>query len=88
MSRSAQQIQDWMTNRLCHLMGVTPQAIDPHEPLRRYGLDSVTLVAFIADLEEWLGYRFRSNPLTDDSTLATLAAFLAKQTSADDGVTE
>ena len=88
MSRSAQQIQDWMTNRLSHLLEVTPQEIDPHEPIRRYGLDSVTLVAFIADLEEWLGYRFRSNPLTEDSTLETLAAFLAKETSADAGVTE
>jgi acyl carrier protein len=84
VSRSAQQIQDWMTNRLCHLLGVTPQEIDPHEPIRRYGLDSVTLVAFIADLEEWLGYRFHSNPLTDDSTLETLAAFLAEQTAKDD----
>lgn len=88
MSRSAQQIQDWMTNRLSQLLGATPREIDPHEPIRRYGLDSVTLVAFISDLEEWLGYRFHSNPLTEDSTLETLAAFLAKQTSADDGATE
>lgn len=77
-----------MMNRLCQLMEVPPQEIDPREPIRRYGIDSVTLVAFIADLEEWLGYRFSSNPLTEDSTLETLATFLAKQTSADGGVTQ
>ncbi|HTU19554.1 MAG TPA: acyl carrier protein [Gemmataceae bacterium] len=80
MSRSPQQIQDWMIDRLSYLLGVAPQEIDPREPIRRYGLDSVALVAFIADLEEWLNYRFHSNPLNDDSTLETLAAFLAEQT--------
>lgn len=87
VSRSAQQIQDWMIDRLSQLLDVEPREIDPQEPIRRYGLDSVALVAFIADLEEWLGYRFDSNPLTDDSTLETLAAFLAEQTAKDNQVT-
>jgi myxalamid-type polyketide synthase MxaB len=80
VSRSPQQIQDWMIDRLSQLLDVAPQEIDPREPIRRYGPDSVALVAFIADLEEWLDYRFSSNPLTDDSTLERLAAFLAEQT--------
>jgi acyl carrier protein len=83
VSRSAQEIQDWMAARLSRLTGVTPSEIDPHEPVPRYGLDSVALVAFVADLEDWLGYHFGANPLNDHPTLAALAAFLAAQTAAD-----
>ncbi|HYT88768.1 MAG TPA: acyl carrier protein [Gemmataceae bacterium] len=80
MSRSAEEIQDWMTARLSRLAGLRPEDLGPHEPLRHCGLDSVALVAFVADLEAWLGYRFRSNPLDDHPTLAALATFLAEET--------
>jgi acyl carrier protein len=80
VSRSAREIQEWMTDRLSRLTGVAPQEMDPREPMRRYGLDSVALVAFATDLEEWLGYRFRSNPLDDHPTMEALAAFLAVET--------
>jgi acyl carrier protein len=79
VSRSAREIQEWMIDRLGRLTGVPPQELDPHEPIRRYGLDSVALVAFVTDLEEWVGYRFDSNPLDDHPTVAGLAAFLADE---------
>jgi acyl carrier protein len=80
VSRSAREIQEWMADRLSRLTGVAPQEMDPREPIRRYGLDSVALVAFAMDLEEWLGYRFRGNPLDDHPTMEALAAFLAEET--------
>jgi acyl carrier protein len=86
VSRSAQQIQDWMLDRLGRLIRVAPGEIDPREPIRRYGLDSVALVTFITDLETWLGYRFDGNPLDaldDYPTLEALAAFLVEQAAGD-----
>ena len=80
MSRSAQEIQDWMIGRLSRLTGVPAQEIAPAEPVRRYGLDSVALVSFASELEEWLGYRFRENPFDEHPTTASLAAFLAAET--------
>ena len=80
MSRSAQEIREWMIDRLSRLTGVPAQELDPREPVRRYGLDSVALVAFATDLEEWLGYRFTSNPLDDHPTVDALAEFLARET--------
>jgi acyl carrier protein len=83
VSRSAEEIQTWLAERLSRLTGLSPAEIDAHEPVARYGLDSVALVAFVADLEDWLGYHFGANPLNDHPTLAALAAFLAAQTAAD-----
>ncbi len=79
MTPSAQEIQDWLRDRLSRLTDVAPEAIDPAEPMLRYGLDSVAVVALVTDLESWLGYRFRENPLPDHPTIAALAHFLAEQ---------
>jgi acyl carrier protein len=87
MSRSAQEIQDWIIDRVSRLTGVAPPEIDPHAPVLRYGLDSVALVALTTDLEAWLGYRFRANPLEEHPTVEALAQFLAKQTRDERGST-
>ncbi|HXG11384.1 MAG TPA: acyl carrier protein [Gemmataceae bacterium] len=79
MSRSAQEIADWMVNRVSALTGLPPEAVSVSEPLLRYGLDSVALVALTTDLEAWLGYRFRENPLEEHPTIEALARFLAEQ---------
>jgi acyl carrier protein len=79
MTRSAPEIRDWLVQRISGLTGLDPAELDVHEPLLRYGLDSVHLVVLAADLEEWLGVRFRENPLNDHPTIAALAQFLAEQ---------
>jgi acyl carrier protein len=79
MTRSAQEIQDWLVARVSSLTGVAPAEIDVSESLLRYGLDSVAVVALAADLEAWLGYRFRENPFEEHPTIASLAQFLAEQ---------
>jgi phthiocerol/phenolphthiocerol synthesis type-I polyketide synthase D len=79
MSRSAQEITDWLVARVSDLTGLPPEEIDVQAPLSRSGLDSVAVVALASDLETWLGYRFHANPLEDHPTIASLASFLAEQ---------
>jgi acyl carrier protein len=78
MNRSAQEIRDWIAVRLSRVLNQPQDQIDVHLPLIRFGLDSVATVALISDLETWLGFRFRSNPLTDQPTIASLAEYLAQ----------
>ena len=79
MTRSAEEIQDWLVARVSGLTGLRPEEIDADEPLLRSGLDSVAVAALAADLEVWLGYRFRQNHLGEHPTIASLARFLAEQ---------
>jgi acyl carrier protein len=79
MTPTAQEIQDWMVARVANLAGVAPEEIDVRAPLSRHGLDSVALVVLAADLEKWLGYRFRENPLESHPTIESLAQFLGGQ---------
>jgi acyl carrier protein len=80
MTRSAEEIRDWIVERVSALTEVPPEEIDVRQSVLRYGLDSVALVRLASDLETWLGYRFRENPLEAHPTIEALARFLAEQT--------
>jgi acyl carrier protein len=84
VSRTANEISNWLVERVGALTGVPADEVDPAAPLARHGIDSVAAITLIADLEKWLGYRFRDNPLDRYPTIAALSRFLAEQT-ADDG---
>jgi phthiocerol/phenolphthiocerol synthesis type-I polyketide synthase D len=77
MTPSARDIEDWLVARVSAATGLPPAEVGVDEPVVRFGLDSVAVVTLAADLEKWLGYRFRANPLDDHPTIADLARFLA-----------
>lgn len=76
---SEDAIRDWIVARVGHLTGVPPGEVDVRAPLTRHGLDSVALIALAADLEKWLGYRFRHNPVDASTTIESLARLLAAE---------
>ena len=76
---TAESIQAWIVARVAHLTGVPPAEIDVAAPLTRHGLDSVALIALASDLEKWLGYRFRENPVDAATTIGSLSVFLAER---------
>jgi acyl carrier protein len=80
VSRSTQEIQDWMLDRLSRLTGTPRADIDPGKPIQNYGLDSVAQVVFVTELETWLGYRFQGHAMNTLTTVEMLAAHLAKET--------
>src|SRR5262249_31693485 len=79
MTPSIEEIRDWLVARVSALADVAPGGVDVRAPFTRYGLDSVALIALSADLEKWLGYRFREDPLDAHPTIEALARFLAEQ---------
>jgi acyl carrier protein len=76
VTRTADEIRDWLVARVSLLTGVPPAEVDPAAPLTRHGLDSVALISLTAEFEKWLGYRFRENPLDRYPTIDALAQFL------------
>jgi acyl carrier protein len=80
VTRTADEIRDWLVTRVAAITGLPPADVDPDAPLTRHGLDSVTLIALIGEFEGWLGYRFRENPLDLYPTITALAGFLAGPT--------
>ena len=77
MTPTAVEIQAWLIERISGMTALPAAEVDAQAPFTRYGLDSVATILLAADLEKWLGYRFRENPLGDYPTIESLAAFLA-----------
>jgi acyl carrier protein len=76
-ARSAEEIRDWIVVRLARLLEGQPHEIDPTERLDRYGLDSVQLILFVTDLEQWSGQTFTENPLNEHPSIERLSQYLA-----------
>ena len=72
---AAADIERWLIERLAAELKLPPERIDRDQPIAAYGVDSMQVVALLAQLEDWLGFRFSSNPLDDHPTIAALSAF-------------
>jgi acyl carrier protein len=77
--RSADEIRRWIVERLSAELGIDRADIRADEPLIDAGLDSMDFVGLVVDLENWLGCRFKDNPLIDYPSADALAEYLAGQ---------
>ncbi|MFB8105077.1 acyl carrier protein [Streptomyces sp. NPDC056007] len=75
------QLQEWLTDRVAEYLPEVTEPVDPHRELGEYGLDSIAVVAFAADVEERLGTVVDPTAIWDYPTIAKLAGFLAAQQS-------
>ena len=76
---AAEAVQQWLVARVSELTGIPPNEVDVGAPIERAGLDSIQMLRMTADLEDWLGFRFRGDPLDEFPTIAALARFVAAQ---------
>ena len=74
---SADEIQKWLIAQLAQELEIPPDRIRIDRPILSYGIDSMQLVTIIAKLEDWLGWRFSSNPVEDHPTIQGLSQFVA-----------
>jgi len=76
---TAAAIEQWLVEHLAEELKLPAERIDRDQPIAAYGIDSMQVVALLAQLEDWLGFRFSSNPLDDHPTVAELARFAETQ---------
>ncbi|CAL9654007.1 acyl carrier protein [Streptomyces sp. enrichment culture] len=71
-----EELENWLIARVGEYVPDLEEAVDPHQELGEYGLDSVAVVAFTADVEDWLGVQVEPTAVWDHPTIAQLAKFL------------
>lgn len=77
-SRSAQEIQDWITAKLAAELQTEPGAIDINQPFTGFGVDSIAIFTLTGDLAEWLGHDLRATLLWEYPNIAALSQHLAQ----------
>ena len=71
------ELQQWLSEYLSTQLTVPADEIDPAEPMTEYGLDSITAIALIADVERHLGIDLDPDALWEYPTLASFTTLLA-----------
>jgi acyl-CoA synthetase (AMP-forming)/AMP-acid ligase II/aryl carrier-like protein len=79
-TRTEEAVLGWLRTRLARACGVPEEEIARDEPLARYAVDSVSLVALGRELERWLGRPVSLEVLFEAPTLMALARRLAEPT--------
>ena len=77
VARSAEAILVFIVQRIAERLNVAPSALDPHQPISRFGLGSKDAVVLIGELGEWLGRALPATLPWEHPTAAALAAHLA-----------
>src|SRR5271166_1401158 len=77
--KSAEEIRAWILSQVAAELGIDAAEISVHEPLTRYGMDSMTAVVLTGDLEHWLGRAIPPDLLGHLVTIESLAQHLAAE---------
>ncbi|WP_218081133.1 acyl carrier protein [Anthocerotibacter panamensis] len=72
-NRTVQEVEDWLLIHLAERLELTPDEIDPTEPLANYGLTSAQGLAILGRLEKWLGHRLSPTLLWNYPTVQALS---------------
>lgn len=70
-------LRDWIVRWLIERGGVDPAAIDSERPFDSYGLDSLTAIRLIADLEDGWGVELTPMVAWEHPTIAALGRLIA-----------
>jgi len=71
-----EDIESFVSRRLCTQLGISPGEIDLGQPFSALGLDSERALSFLGELETWLGRRLSPTLFWNYPTVAALAKHL------------
>ena len=77
--RTVAHLEEWLTANIARELELDPDKIDVHQPLSRYGLDSLASVGLSGELEVWQGRELPPDLLTSFPTIEDIARFLADE---------
>jgi polyketide synthase 13 len=80
-THTKEEIEEWIVNWLSSELDLAPDKIDPDQAFVDIGVGSRQAVFLSGELEDWLETTIDASLAWDHPTIASLADFLAKQSS-------
>jgi acyl carrier protein len=75
----AAELQTLLVAELARRIEVEPEAIDPRQPLERYGVDSLNAIKLAVELEARIGFKLPTTLLWDYPSIEGIANYLAAE---------
>lgn len=76
---SLADIQMWLTEQLAKRIKISLNQVRPDQSFVDIGIDSITAVRLVGEIEDWLQIELEPTLLYEYSTVNTLSAYLARQ---------
>ena len=76
---SPEELEAWLRTRFARRLRMEPEQLERHEPLTRYGLDSLAAVEFSHEVEKGLGLSLPMEVVLSGPSLAQLVERLSSQ---------
>lgn len=73
---TVQQVQDWLTEKIAHRLGVAAGDIDVRQYFDELDLDSTEALVLSGELESWIGFELEPTALWYHPTIAELAGYI------------
>jgi acyl carrier protein len=70
------QLRDWLCAYMAAELKLPAGSIDPAEPMSAYGLDSISAITMLADVEDHVGFAIDPNALWEFPTVDAFADML------------
>ena len=74
---NAEQLEDWLIQRVARLLAQDVDDIDPDMPFNSLGLDSINVMDLIVELDDLLGVEIESTIVWDYPTIRLLCGHVA-----------
>ncbi len=78
-THSVNGIQSWLTQWVCSNRNISLDFIQPEMPFSDYGMDSISVVELVEDLEKWLQLDIDTTIVWNYSNIDSLSNFLIKR---------
>jgi len=77
MSKSREEIEDWLVQYISKALELSQDAIDPTASFDKFGIESSAAAAMTGDLADWLNLEIDPTVVFEHPTISRLAASLA-----------
>lgn len=81
MSKSANEIQEWLIEKVSENLEISADEIDVRKPFTALGMGSAEASILMGELEEFSGQRLSVTLLWDYPSIEALSAYIAEQSS-------
>ncbi|MDX2599665.1 acyl carrier protein [Streptomyces caniscabiei] len=78
-SMAVEELEKWLVKCVGEYVPDLDEPVDPDQQLGEYGLDSIAVVAFTADVEDRLGIQLEPTAVWDHPTVSRLARYLLSE---------
>lgn len=76
-SLTSEDLSSWIVSKIAEITNLDENEINPNDPFTNFGIDSMHVITFVGDLEDWLDLKISATLLWDYPTINAVTEHLS-----------